>query len=261
MSSIRMFILSFLSFATLSLNAQTNIVVFESVERQVALLELFTSEGCSSCPRAETWLSGLKRSPRLWLEFVPLAFHVDYWDYLGLRDPWATKDFSNRQRDYAASWRSDSIYTPGFVLNGKEWRDGSRPEDGPRSSGAKAGVLKVSSEDLKRWHVYFVPASALEGEYEIHLALLANEVTSDVKAGENRGRRLTHDFVVTALAKSLLKIEANNSAKGELFLAETLKGQPRRMAIAAWVTRAGKLESVQAVGGWLPNRSEVDSVK
>jgi hypothetical protein len=78
-----MFILSFLSFATLSLNAQTNIVVFESVERQVALLELFTSEGCSSCPRAETWLSGLKRSPRLWLEFVPLAFHVDYWDYLG----------------------------------------------------------------------------------------------------------------------------------------------------------------------------------
>jgi len=260
MSSIRVLILSF-AFGTLSLNAQTHTVVFESAERQVALLELFSSEGCSSCPPAETWLSGLKRSPRLWLEFVPLAFHVDYWDYLGWRDPWAIKDFSDRQRDYAQSWRSDSIYTPGFVLNGKEWRDWSRPKDGPRSSGAKVGVLKISSEDLKRWHVHFFPVSALKGEYEIHLALLANEVTSDVKAGENRGHRLNHDFVVTGLARSLLKIEANGSAQGELILAETLKGQPRHMAIAAWVTHVGKLESVQAVGGWLPNKSEVDSVK
>jgi hypothetical protein len=261
MLSIRIFLLSLLSSAALSLNAQTNNVVFESAERQVALLELFSSEGCSSCPPAETWLSGLKRSPRLWLEFVPLAFHVDYWDYLGWRDPWGAKDFSNRQRDYAESWRSDSIYTPGFVLNGKEWRDWSRPKDGPRSSGVKAGVLKISSEDLKRWHVHFVPASAVKAEYEIHLALLANEVTSDVKAGENRGQRLNHDFVVAVLARSLLKTEGNNAAQGELVLAETVKGQPRRIAIAAWVTRVGKLECVQAVGGWLLNKSEIDSVK
>jgi len=97
----------------------------------VALLELFTSEGCSSCPPAETWLSGLRSAPGLWKEFVPASFHVDYWDYLGWRDPWASKIFSYRQRDYAQSWHSDSIYTPGFVLNGREWRSWSREQNGP----------------------------------------------------------------------------------------------------------------------------------
>ena len=236
------------------LNAQSNPVVFESADRQVALLELFTSEGCSSCPPAETWLSGLKHSPRLWKEFVPLAFHVDYWDYLGWRDPWASKDFSDRQRAYAESWRSDSVYTPGFVLNGKEWRDWSRSKDGPRSSGAKVGVLKISSGDLKHWQVSFSPGIQRQSEYEVHAALLANGLTSDVKAGENRGRRLNHDFVVTALAKSSLKMEDNDLLRVSSFWRKPAKGQPERTAIAAWVTRVGRLEPVQAVGGWLPER-------
>ncbi len=251
MPPIRPLFSSLVAFAAMGLNAQSNPVVLESADRQAALLELFTSEGCSSCPPAETWLSGLKHSPGLWQQFVPLAFHVDYWDYLGWRDSWASKGFSDRQRAYAESWRNDSIYTPGFVLNGKEWREWSRPKDGPRSSGAKVGVLKISSGDLKRWQVSFVPASNVNAEYEVHAALLANGLTSDVRAGENRGRRLNHDFVVTALAKSSLRIEGN-SFQGELFLTETAKEQPGRMAIAAWVTRVGRLEPVQAVGGWLP---------
>src|SRR5690349_19034423 len=133
--------------ASLGAGARAESVVFQSSENQVALLELFTSEGCSSCPPAEKWLSSLKQSTALWTEFVPVAFHVDYWDYLGWRDPWAAKDFSDRQRNYAESWRSDSIYTPGFVLNGKEWRDWSRLTDGPRSDGTKVGILKISSRD------------------------------------------------------------------------------------------------------------------
>jgi hypothetical protein len=250
MSSIQTLLFSFLAFAALSLKAQTNTVVFESAERKVALLELFSSEGCSSCPPAETWLSGLKRSPRLWLEFVPVAFHVDYWDYLGWRDPWAAKNFSDRQRNYAESWRSDSIYTPGFVLNGKEWRDWSRLTDGPRSDGTKVGILKIGSRDLEHWQVSFDPPSGSKGEYEIHAALLENGLTSEVKAGENRGRRLTHDFVVTALADSSMKID-EKGIHGELFLTETKKIQAGRVAIAAWVTRIGRMEPVQAVGGWL----------
>jgi len=252
--------LGLLVFPTSNLNALSNPVIFESPDRQVALLELFTSEGCSSCPPAEDWFSGLKHSPRLWLEFVPLAFHVDYWDYLGWRDSWASKDFSDRQRAYAETWHSDSIYTPGFVLNGKEWRNGSRPKDGPRSSAAKIGVLKISSEDLKRWQVSFTPATDTHLEYEVHVAMLANGLTSDVKAGENRGRRLNHDLVVTALTSGPLKIEGNG-AKGELVLPETIKRRSERFAVAAWVTRVGRLEPVQAVGGWLPNSSELESVK
>src|SRR5262245_15218825 len=109
-------------------------VTFQSPDRQTALLELYTSEGCSSCPSAETWLSRLKDSPGLWKDYVPVALHVDYWDYLGWRDRWGSKAFSDRQRTYAQLWQSDSIYTPGFVLNGKEWRAWSGFKDGPRVS-------------------------------------------------------------------------------------------------------------------------------
>jgi len=254
MRTIRILFPIFVASVAMGMNAQSNPVVFESTDRQAALLELFTSEGCSSCPPAETWLNGLKHSPGLWRQFVPLAFHVDYWDYLGWRDSWASKDFSDRQRVYAESWRSDSIYTPGFVLNGKEWRDWSRSKDGPRSSGAKAGVLKISSGDLKRWQVSFAPSSNAKVKYEVHAALLANGLTSDITAGENRGRRLNHDFVVTVLAKISLKIE-DNTCKGEIFLAGTGNRQSEGNAIVAWVTRVGHLEPVQAVGGWLPEQA------
>src|SRR5437867_7110380 len=102
--------------------------VFESGPQKVRLLELFTSQGCSSCPPAEAWLSQLKSNPRLWKNFVPLAFHVDYWDRLGWRDPFAAKEWTARQYQYSANWKSESVYTPGFVLRseerrvGKEWR-------------------------------------------------------------------------------------------------------------------------------------------
>src|SRR5271165_2157908 len=100
--------------------AQSAPLTFQSIGKQTALIELYTSEGCSSCPPAETWMSRLKESSGLWKDFVPLAFHVDYWDYLGWRDPWGKRVFSDRQQAYAQSWRSDSVYTPGFVLNGRE---------------------------------------------------------------------------------------------------------------------------------------------
>src|SRR5579862_2415659 len=83
---------------------------FQSSERQVALVELYTSEGCSSCPPAESWLSGLKEKPGLWSEFVPVAFHVDYWNSLGWRDKWSSQQYSDRQRDYAGVWGSGTIY-------------------------------------------------------------------------------------------------------------------------------------------------------
>ena len=188
--------------SSLCLNATP--VVFQSSENQTSLLELYTSEGCSSCPPAEAWLSRLKESPGLWKDFVPVAFHVDYWDHLGWRDPWATKAFSERQRLYAQSWRSDSVYTPGFVLAGKEWRAWSRSKDGPPASGTKAGVLRVSSEDQSHWQVSFNPGPHRQGSYEVRAALMAGNLFSDVKAGENRGRRLNHDFVVTALVTNSL---------------------------------------------------------
>src|SRR5438552_7849557 len=83
--------------------------------------------------------------------------------------------FSDRQRAYAKQWRSDSTYTPGFVLNGKEWRDWSGRKEGPKSAGLKAGVLTVSSSDTNRWKVSFSPENAGGANYEVHAALLAGD--------------------------------------------------------------------------------------
>jgi hypothetical protein len=234
------------------LNVRAEPLVFQSSENRVALLELFTSEGCSSCPPAETWLSGLRSSPGLWKEFVPVSFHVDYWDYLGWRDPWASKAFSDRQRAYAQNWRGDSIYTPGFVLNGQEWRSWSPEKNGPRASATKAGVLSVSSADGAHWHVTFSPFKPGANDYEAHAAVLANGLISDVKAGENRGRRLSHDFVVTAFTTHSLT-NHGDKAEGEFDLSVHERKETNQLALAVWVTRRGSLEPLQAIGGWLPH--------
>src|SRR4051812_18096726 len=104
-------------------------VKFQSGPAQVALVELYTSEGCSSCPAAEKWLAELRGDAGLWTRFVPVAFHVNYWDHLGWRDVLATKQFTQRQYSYAETWSSGSVYTPCVVRNGAEldWRNGFRP--------------------------------------------------------------------------------------------------------------------------------------
>ena len=233
-----------------SVKAQSADLTFQSGTEQTALLELYSSEGCSSCPPAEKWLSGLKESSALWREFVPVAFHVDYWDYLGWRDPWAARAFSNRQRAYAARWRSDTVYTPGFVLNGKEWRDGPESKDGPKASGAKAGVLTVSSSDTNHWRVQFASTKTGGTDYEVHAAWLAGGLSSDVKAGENQGRLLKHDFVVLTLMNAPL-IREGELARGDFVLPARTKTVGDSLALAVWITQAGHLEPLQATGGWI----------
>src|SRR5262245_11683203 len=172
-------------------------IEFQSVATATPLLELYTSEGCSSCPPAEAWLSRIKENPKLWKDFVPVAFHVDYWDYLGWADPLGAADYSERQRAYAAAWKSRSVYTPGFVLDGQEWRGHLSPDKPPDSSHRTPGTLILSSDDGKSWLLRFEPVSrSLYGPVVFYVALLGFELSTDVKAGENRGRTLQHDFVV-----------------------------------------------------------------
>jgi hypothetical protein len=225
-------------------------IQFNSPERQVALVELYTSEGCSSCPPAESWLSGLKKSRGLWSEFVPIAFHVDYWDYLGWRDKWSSKEFSERQRDYAAAWGRESIYTPEFVLNGMEWHNGFGLRGAPGLSDTKAGILSVSSKDTNRWDVSFVPAAGGAASCEVNAALLISGLGSEVKAGENSGRHLKHDFVVLKLVSQPIA-RKNDVFQGAFLLPAGEKRLEGRLALAVWITRGGHPEPVQAVGGWI----------
>ena len=219
-------------------------IVFESKPTRTHLLELFTSEGCSSCLPAEAWLSSLKNEPRLWQDFVPLAFHVDYWDHLGWRDPFASKTWTERQADYSARWKSESVYTPAFVLDGVAWRNAALPPAATETS----GVLKITVKG-ERVVAAFKPATNTERRYEIHLACLGFGLGADVKAGENNGRKLVHDFVVLGLTNEGMK----SGTKEFRLPVESLKqAADSRSAIAAWVTQAGQIDPIQAVGGWLP---------
>lgn len=220
-----------------------------SEPQQISLVELYTSEGCSSCPPAEAWLSRLKDDPGLWKQFVPLAFHVDYWDRLGWRDRFSSSQWTERQRRYAALWQSGSVYTPAVVVNGREqrgWSATSLSEPNEKSPGR----LRVTSSDGKTFSIEFQPASGNATNWEAHLAFLGCGITSNVRAGENSGRHLAHDFVVLALQKAGLKAE-NGTAR--VRLTASAPSEPgARAAIAIWVTEPGQLVPVQATGGWLP---------
>lgn len=217
--------------------------------RQTALLELFTSEGCSSCPPAEKWLGGFADKPELWREFVPVAWHVDYWDGLGWPDRFASKANTLRQQDYSAAWRSQSIYTPGFVLNGAEWRGWNRAVDFGKAARPDAGLLEVKGAATNRFVVTFAPSPAGTGQFDATVAWLGSNLVSDVKRGENAGRKLRHDFVVLRTVTGKLKPNG-----GDFGITVSLplpdERDSERLALAAWVTRRQEQVPVQAVGGW-----------
>ncbi len=214
---------------------------FTSGETRVHLLELYSSEGCSSCPPAESWLGGLREEPGLWRDFVPVAFHVTYWDRLGWRDRFARPEFTARQYAYASRWRSDTVYTPGFVLDGAEWR-AAFGRNAPAGSKEKAGLLSVDYATGGACRVEF----RANGDYEVHAAVLGGGMTSPVRAGENSGRTLRHEFVVLVLAGAPLQ-----NGVAELTLPQPAVAGVSRLALAVWVTRRGEPVPVQAAGGWL----------
>jgi hypothetical protein len=213
---------------------------FESGPQKTHLLELFTSEGCSSCPPAEAWLTKLKTAPGLWKNFVPLAFHVDYWDRLGWRDPFAAKEWTARQYRYSSRWNASSVYTPGFVLDGREWQNTGIPSAAEEA----VGVLKVSFDKEGKLLPEFHLLKGDAPKFDFHVALLGFDLKTNVTGGENNGRNLQHDFVVLSLAS-----EKMSDGKAQLSLG---KVDARTRAIAAWVTFVDQIEPVQATGGWLP---------
>ncbi len=222
-------------------------VRLSSAGNNVALVELFTSEGCSSCPPADRWLSGLKENARLWKDYVPVAFHVDYWDYIGWRDRFASATYSNRQRQYAREGGVSTVYTPGMFQNGREWRGWYRGEL-PGSDAASAGALNVAitGDEVS---VGYKAESHHDAKLIVHVAILGMGLESRVSAGENVGRTLKHDFVVLGLASTPLS-SAGNRYSAELELPQA--GSPAsRLAVAAWVSTADRQAPIQAVGGLL----------
>lgn len=155
------------------------------------VLELFTSEGCSSCPPADALMGELARVPGV----VALAWHVDYWNYLGWRDPYATRFATDRQNAYAAQLR-DEVYTPGLVVNGAAIVVGSeRPAIA--AAIAHAAPLSVSAMLVRDAEGLRATLGATQAPLSALLAVYAPERATPVGAGENRGLRLREYHIVT----------------------------------------------------------------
>ncbi len=228
----------------------------ESGKHRVTLVELYTSEGCSSCPPADTWLRELPKSGFGPNKVVPLAFHVDYWDYIGWADRFAKPSHTLRQRDIARANKLRTIYTPQVVLNGRDFRHWYWGKQAIRTieknslEPAKAkislSVRDISNIQLRLRGKFAVAPQSYPSRASAYIALYQNNQSSAVKRGENTGRKLKHDYVV----RDLLGPYAIHS-DGMLEINKTITLSPSwkhtDMGVAAFIQNHTNGEVLQAL--------------
>ena len=172
---------------------------------RVALLELYTSEGCNSCPPMDMWVSRLPRPQLVPQKLIVLAFHVDYWDYLGWPDRFSQARFTQRQQRSVRNNSLRTAYTPQLLLNGRDYRERGDIEAQVARINAQAALVdltlmaKKMGSALKASVLIKPQVKSGDGPMELYLAVYENNLQTEVKAGENRGRKLRHDYVVRSL--------------------------------------------------------------
>jgi hypothetical protein len=178
-----------------------------TAEQTNVLVELFTSEGCNSCPPADRWLSALDLGSAGKAQIVPVAWHVDYWDYIGWKDRFAQAAFSERQHRLAQIRRDRVVYTPQVLVQGQDFRRWAH-------GGFQAVVGQISARPARARIVLSIAAESHGGvqtevsaellektalaspsDYALVLAVTASGFTTRVRSGENAGRTLAHDHV------------------------------------------------------------------
>jgi hypothetical protein len=203
----------------------------ESASTLTPVVELYTSEGCSSCPPADRWLSGLKGQAASGHAVVQ-AFHVGYWDYIGWVDRFATPAYTARQRQVAAWNGMSGIYTPQLVRNGKDWTDYSRT---PANEPARARIeLQKNADDA--FEALVTPAEGVTA-WSAYWTVTENGHSSKVKAGENAGEFLQHDFVVRQY------VPAGEYRGASKVILRTIPGQaehPRQVNLIVFDPKSGK---------------------
>jgi len=212
-----------------------------------ALIELFTSEGCSSCPPAEAWQNNLKQHKKLWSNVVPVSFHVDYWDYIGWQDKLAHKDHARRQRAYQVKGHARAVYTPGFFINGREWRGFFGLRNFVAKNPKAQGNLLVSVK-ANQLNVRYDNKNLSNKPVTLHITLLGFDIAHKVSSGENSGRTLKHDFVVL----HHIKLKSNGKYQWDIPIktAALFRGYKPK-AIAAWVNTDQDPRPIQVAGGWI----------
>jgi hypothetical protein len=199
------------------------------------VVELYTSEGCSSCPPADRWLSTLKGRPGV----LALAFHVNYWDQLGWPDRFASPEATARQHELARRAGSRQVYTPQVVAHGRDWRLWPSLPDPAASS---VGV--TLSRDGDKVSALVIASPGAPAQLAGYWAVLEDQHESRVRAGENAGETLRHDHVVR-LYRPVPAWQAAAGGAAQLSVSRGVPEHPRRVAFV--VTDAATLKPVQAV--------------
>jgi hypothetical protein len=229
------------------------LLIATATPRTPVLVELFTSEGCSSCPSADAALSGLARAqPVEGVELIPLGFHVTYWDYLGWKDPYGSPEHSARQRRYALDGDDNRIYTPQMVVDGARSFVGN--DDEARMQAAAAAKqpkvpLRLATRVEGSTVIVTVTMDAAPAKgLELWAALAEDGLSSEVKRGENAGRTLAHAAVVRTLATlpAPRAVEGGFVSEARLKLGSGWKREHLR-AVAVLQAPGGPVRGVAAV--------------
>lgn len=211
----------------------------EAVGAPPTVVELYTSEGCSSCPPADRWLSTLKGRP----DVLALAFHVNYWDRLGWTDRFASPEATARQYALARGAGSASVYTPQVVVNGRDWRGW------PRLPGAAAPspVALTLTRDGDTVRAGVDPARGAPARLAGYWAVLEDRHASRVGAGENAGETLHHDHVVR-LYRPVAEWRAEAGAQQQLDVSRGAPEHPRRVAFVVIDADTGRPVQAATLG-------------
>lgn len=225
--------------------AHSQDIEFKSGNKKVALVELYTSQGCSSCPPADEWLSELKHKPGLWNEFVPVAFHVDYWDYIGWKDSFSKSEFSSRQRLHRKQGNVKVVYTPGFFLNGKEWKRGFRSVPSIKNSQSAGNLQAILNGNTLK--ASYDSTSPLRNA-KLNVGILGFGYQTPIKSGENSNRVLAEDFVLLSHSEHL-----SSNQSWVVTLPEKIAPSAEKYGLAIWISEGNNLKPIQTTGGWLPD--------
>ena len=227
----------------------------QSGPQTTALVELYTSEGCDSCPPADRWLSSLGSRGYAPERVVPLSLHVDYWDYIGWKDPYAQQRFSGRQRKLTQQQRLAFVYTPQVMLQGLDFRgwqgEGfdealARINGRPARAAIRLAIDGVAKGELGVQAQAEVLDKSQLKDAALYIAAYENKLLSQVTAGENRGRTLAHDYVVLEwLGPFDFEADGRHAEKRAIPLLP--KAVPDHSGVAAFIQNRKTLEVLQAL--------------
>jgi hypothetical protein len=218
------------------------IAAAQGAERVPVLLELFTSEGCSSCPPADQLLEKIDQDqPVPEADLIVLSEHVDYWNRIGWNDPYSSNDFSRRQQAYAAQFGTADIFTPQLIVDGEKgvvggnWPAAARAiEQSLRETKIPVKLSAAKSADGARVHIEVPSLQNDGGKRLVYLVLAANHAKSKVTGGENGGRELNHVAVVLSM-RQVAKVSAKEGISKDFELALSPKFDASDMRVVVFV--------------------------